>query len=111
MVSNSINEIERLVETVRGKRQFIPNGFSDENGVWHDGPHLIEFDAALTRLARICEEQREALDAARAYLEHVEDQDFRRGHTNTSCPPLTRAMCKQYMALRAALALTDNESY
>lgn len=45
----------------------------------------------------------ERFELLRAYLEHTEDQDHRRGHSNTACPPLTRQMCSQYMwAHRAA---------
>jgi phage shock protein A len=47
------------------------------------------------------------VEAARAYKEHTEDQHFRRGHFNTSCPPLTRAMCTEYMELRRALTAYD----
>ena len=68
------------------------------NGAWHsiddDSDPVNVRQEALGRVAR----------AAQAYLDHTEDQDYRRGHTNTSCPPLTRAMCKQYMQLRAELA-------
>lgn len=51
----------------------------------------------------------EVARAAQEYLEHTETSDFRRGHTNTACPPLTRAMCKPYMRLRAALARLDTK--
>jgi hypothetical protein len=68
----------------------------------------IEVELELRKAAYVRIEQAEAVvEAAREYMEHTEDSHFRRGHFNTSCPPLTRAMCTQYMHLRRALTAYD----
>ncbi len=48
---------------LRDLRQFIPDGFRDEDGVWHDGPHRIAFDQAVERL----EKYEEALRMIRSH--------------------------------------------
>lgn len=46
------HDVDTLVATLREKADlFVRPGFRDEDGVWHDGPHRIEFDAALHDLA------------------------------------------------------------
>jgi hypothetical protein len=39
-----------LFSILREKGQFIPGGFRDEDGEWHDGPHSAEFAKALSQL-------------------------------------------------------------
>lgn len=43
-------ERESLFHALRQKRDFLPDGFRDEDGVWQDGPHRAEFDSALNDL-------------------------------------------------------------
>jgi DNA repair exonuclease SbcCD ATPase subunit len=43
---------EKALETLREKADlFVHEGFRDEDGPWRDGPHRIEFYAALAALA------------------------------------------------------------
>jgi hypothetical protein len=39
-----------LFAVLREKGQFIPNGFRDDDGVWHDGPHSAEFATTISKL-------------------------------------------------------------
>jgi hypothetical protein len=39
-----------LLPLLRKKGQFIPSGFRDEDGVWHEGPHSAEYATALSRI-------------------------------------------------------------
>jgi hypothetical protein len=51
---------------------FVRPGYRDEDGVWHDGPHRVEFDAALARLAARLEAAECALASAEEwYDDHV----------------------------------------
>lgn len=76
-------ESKSLFSVLRSKREFMPEGFRDDDGVWHDGPHRIEFDEALAEiedafkrvflLARVANEgdpwfaEHEGVDAAAIY--------------------------------------------
>jgi hypothetical protein len=42
--------VTSLFSILRSKREFLPDGFRDDDGVWHDGPHQAEFDEALFKL-------------------------------------------------------------
>ena len=47
----SAEDARKALEMVREKADlFVRVGFRDEDGVWHVGPHRIEFDAALATL-------------------------------------------------------------
>lgn len=39
-----------MFEKLRSFARFIPDGFRDEDGVWHEGPHRVEFEATLELL-------------------------------------------------------------
>lgn len=54
------------IEMIRSKRRFIPAGFRDEDGVWHNGPHQLEFDNALDKLTNLLIEA----DSAISHLHH-----------------------------------------
>lgn len=45
---------------------FVPSGFRDEDGVWHDGPHQIEFIAALDAVEALVESMREITNTQQA---------------------------------------------
>ena len=47
------SESNALFSVLRQKREFLPDGFRDEDGVWHDGPHREEFDAMVNELSSI----------------------------------------------------------
>lgn len=96
-----VAELERLRELVLLR---VPDGFRDDDGVWHDGPHRLAFLADLDAIAALLAERerlRGALDEARvvvaAYYEaHVEDDD-------PACP------CEACVRARAVFARTIAE--
>lgn len=55
--------ISNPLDVLREKADlFVLSGFRDEDGVWHDGPHCIEFDAALAQLEALVEEASMSVD-------------------------------------------------
>lgn len=57
------SETRSPIDVLREKADlFVITGFRDDDGVWHDGPHRIEFDIALTNIERLVDAVCQSID-------------------------------------------------
>ena len=73
-----VAELERLREMVMLR---VPDGFRDDDGVWHDGPHRITALADLDALAALLAERKRL----RAENERLREALRRYGHHRNDC--------------------------
>jgi len=55
--------------------QYVPDGFRDDDGVWHGGPHQRDAFAALNTIRTTCAELGEALAATQTHTHFSEMSD------------------------------------